>query len=164
MVYIFMISAVAVIILTFMQSAMRTKSGMRWKNGLNLKKKLSNEEVYQIVQNLKYPMLENVSMDEQGKILVNTKFYTFETVLTEDIDGNTVVCFSIDWIKAKKTKAKRIAFCWDELYQFLQQEVTSGNTEKAMKVYQKNKNLFSVLRVAQIVCFGSMILIAIMTM
>ena len=161
---IFGISALAVVVFTFWSSVTRTKSGLRWMKGYNLKRRMSTEEVVELLNKIEYPEKETLTVGEDGKIIYSTKLYSYSVETSTDSNGYTNIGLVINWSKVSKRMKKKVAFDWDNIYQFLAQEVEGKDSIDAMQFYEKNKKMQKLSNIAGIICIASMIVFMIINL
>lgn len=152
---IFMASGLVVIVLTLSRSVARTQSSVRWLKGYNLKCHMTDEAVVELLNRISYPQKESVSVGAEGKIILKTSRYEYPVEISEDENGNTNIGLVINWSKVSKSKRKRLAFDWDNVYQFIKQEVEGVEAVDAMKAYEKNMKMQKLLNIASIICLVS---------
>ncbi len=151
-VVIWFISVLVVCGLILYRSVARTKSAAHWLKGFNLKQKKTVEEVYTLLNRLQHPLKKTVDYSEVGKIVIKTEVYDFPVEISEDKDGNTVVGLLVNWGTIGKRKRKKVAYCWDELYHFLQAEVEGSGIDMAMKKYERNAKINKMITISSIAC------------
>ena len=152
---VFMASGLVVIALTLSRSVARTKSSVKWLKGYNLKCRMTDEAVVELLNRISYPQKESVSVGTDGKVTLKTNRYEYPVEISADENGNTTIGLIINWAKVSKYKRKRLAFDWDNVYQFIQQEVEGVETVDAMKAYEKNMKMQKLLNIASIICLIS---------
>lgn len=146
------ISALVVIVLTLGNSIARTKSSVKWLKGYNLKRNMSTEAVVDLLNRTKYPEKESVVLGEDGSVVYKTKLYSYPVEIAEDKNGCTTVGLIVNWGRMSKSKRKKVALDWDNIYQFLQQEVEGTEVIDAMQAYNKNLKMQKILKIASVVC------------
>ena len=146
------ISALVVIVLTLGNSIARTKSSVKWLKGYNLKRYMSTEAVVDLLNRTKYPEKESVVLGEDGSVVYKTKLYSYPVEIAEDKNGCTTVGLIVNWGRMSKSKRKKVALDWDNIYQFLQQEVEGTEVIDAMQAYNKNLKMQKILKIASVVC------------
>lgn len=161
LIYIIAISGLAYLVVLGWRSFSKTKSAVRWLKGLNLKKPLSDEEVFQLLEKIDWPSKKSVSRNAEGKIVVITDDYSYVTELTQDENHNTVIGFIVNWLEVGKRKRHKVAMDLDELYLFVSQEIEGNKNVHAMKVYKGNIVVNKTLKILCVVFSVSIILIAI---
>lgn len=152
MAVIWFISVLVVCGLILYSSVARTKSAAHWLKGFNLKQKKTVEEVYTILNKLQHPLKKSVEYNDTGKIVIKTEVYDFAVDVSEGKDGNTVVGLLVNWGAIGKRKRKKVAYCWDELYHFLEAEVEGNGIDGAMKKYEHNIKVNKMITISSVVC------------
>lgn len=152
MLVILVISGLVVIALSFSRSVSRTKSATRWLKGYNLKNSMSDESVLELLKRVKYPQKEDISVESDGKIVFKTKYYSYPVEVSKDENGYTTVGLIVNWAKLSKSKRKKVAFDWDNVYQFIKQEVEGVESIDAMKAYEKNEKMQKIYIIAGVIC------------
>ncbi len=145
------VSAIVIIALTLITSLSRAKSATRWLKGYNLKSNMSEEAVLELLKRVPYPQKESVVMDADGKISFKTKIYEYPVELSKDENGNTTVGLIVNWLKVSKSKKKKVAFDFDNVYQFLKQEVEGIGSVDAMETYERNLKRQKAVTIAGII-------------
>ena len=152
---VFMASGLVVIALTLSRSVARTKSSVKWLKGYDLKCRMTDEAVVELLNRISYPQKESVSVGTDGKVILKTNHYEYPVEISADENGNTTIGLIINWAKVSKYKRKRLAFDWDNVFQVIQQEVEGVEAVDAMKAYEKNMKMQKLLNIASIICLVS---------
>lgn len=158
------ISGLAVIALTLWSSATRTKSSVKWLKGYNLKRNISPEAVVDLFNKIKYPEKESAILGDDGSIIYTTKVHSYPVEISNDANGYTIVGLLVNWGRVSKKKRKKVAFDWDNTYQFLMQEVEGKEVVDAMRVYEKNMKMQKLLNIASGICVASIIVFLIISL
>ena len=155
------VSGIVVLVLSFWSSVSRTKSSVRWLKGYNLKCAMQQDAVVELLRRVKYPEKKEVSVDGEGHISFITNRYSYPIEISQDEMGNTVIGIVINGSKLSKRNRKKVAYDWDNVYQFIKQEVEGID---AMTGYEKNRKIQKLYNIASVALVVGIILFVLFCM
>lgn len=158
----FIVSAIIIMALTVYESFSKTKNSIKWLKGFNLKKSITEEEVFNLLSSLPYPMLKEVFYGDNGKIIVRTEQYDYPTEIMQDENGNTIIGFTINFSQLGKRRSKKVASDWDMLYSFLQEKFERNISDHSMQYFNRYNLLNKIKFIASgVLCVSTILFIII---
>lgn len=141
---IVLLAGLICISLVLVESILRTRSAWRWRNGYKFNRHMEQNEIISLLESVQYPEKKEVFVNADGKIMFKTQCHQYPVQIYDEI-GCTVIGFLVSWIEVSKTKRKKVACDWDNLYSFLKETSETGGCENAIKNY-KMRNIMSTIK------------------
>ncbi len=160
---IVMLSASILIGFILLESILRTKSALRWVKGYKFNRHMEQDEIINLLETVQYPEKMEVSVNEDGEVLFITQCHQYPVKIYDE-GGCTIIGFLVNWVEVSKSKRKKVAFDWDNLYCFLKETSETGNCENAVKAYNIQKSVLTIKYIDIAVLIVGIIIVAVISL